>query len=110
MDHAWRPHCFPWPFWLVRRSQKPEECNCVLKIAVVRDIMTCEVDRTDPVSDAVEITIPVMTNTKDIAQGDALVVLWEAKLEAKKLPHAKSPDQWARVSKQMKTRRSQQHE
>ena len=77
----------------------------MLKTAIVRDIMTCEVDRTDPVSDAVDITIPVMTNTKDIAQGHALVVFWEAKSQAQKQTQAKTLDQWARVSKQMKTHR-----
>ena len=110
-DHAWKPNCFPWPFWLVRRSTKLEACNCAMQSAVVRDIMTCEIGRKDPDSDVVEITLPVMVNTKQIEKGDELVVFWEAREELKKKPAGtKEVDPWVTASRQMKSRRTEQGE
>ncbi len=109
-DHAWKPSCFPWPVWMVRRSPKLEECNCAMKDSVVRDITTCEVDRKDPDSDVVEITLPVMANTRHIGKGDELVVFWEAKQEREKLAVTRDADPWVMASRQMKSRRVEQGE
>ena len=109
-DHAWKPNCFPWPFWLVRRSSMDRRCNCVLQNAVVRDIMMSEMDRKDPDSDVVEITLPIMTNTKQIEEGDELVVHWEAKQDQKNKKEANALDKWAPIARKMKSQRIEQSE
>ena len=79
-DHAWKGTDFPWPFWLVRRSVNAEECNCTIAPYQARNVSTFGVPAGAGVSDpkclvdTVEVSVPMLCNTKALAVGDELVV------------------------------------
>ena len=80
-DHDWKQNSFPWPFWVVRRSDRAEECNCELTAVTVRSVATFAWDGQlgDPCVDSLDISVPVMVNFKPLGQGEELVVFWKSK-------------------------------
>ncbi|MCP4242724.1 MAG: hypothetical protein GY772_19380 [bacterium] len=82
--HAWKPCNFPWPFWAVRRSDDPAQCNCVLRGVTVNSVSTFGLGRAvdgegAPSGTAVspsELVIEMMTNDRDIEKDEELVVFW----------------------------------
>ena len=38
--HDWKPGNFPWPFWLVKRSEKKSEANCHIAQCLARTVST----------------------------------------------------------------------
>ena len=93
-DHAWKGSDFPWPFWLVRRSVTAEECNCAIVSCQTRHVSTFGVPADAGGSagnclvDIVEVSVPVLSNTKVLAVGDELVVHWKKAVKATQ--HAKT--------------------
>ena len=95
-DHAWKNGDFPWPFWLVRRSTIAEECNCAIAMCQTRHVSTVEVPAAVGISqgtclvDTVEVSIPVLSNTKALAVGDELVVHWKKTARSHHTPKTKT--------------------
>jgi hypothetical protein len=79
-DHDWKQNSFPWPFWVVRRSDRAEECNCELTAVTVRSVDTFAWDGQlgDPFVDSLDISVPLMVNFKPLGKGDELVVFWKS--------------------------------
>jgi hypothetical protein len=79
-DHDWKRNSFPWPFWVVRRSDRAEECNCELTAVTVRSVDTFAWDGQlgDPFVDSLDISVPWMVNFKPLGKGDELVVFWKS--------------------------------
>ena len=94
-DHEWRASDFPWPFWLVQRSGTEAECNCVNEPCTTRHVSTYQVSAVAEefpcLVDTVEVTVLVMTNTKDVPAGQELVVFWKGEVKVK--PHTR-PRTW----------------
>ena len=80
-DHDWKATSFPWPFWVVRRSDRKDECNCELKAVTVRSVATFAWDKQlgDPFVDTIDISVPLMVNSKPLGKGEELVVFWKSK-------------------------------
>ena len=80
-DHDWKQNSFPWPFWVVRRSDRAEECNCELTAVTVRSVATFAWDDQlgDLFVDSLDISVPLMVNFKPLGQGEELVVFWKSK-------------------------------
>ena len=82
-DHVWKNSDFPWPFWLVQRSNIAEECNCVISTCQTRHVSTFQASAVAESSEktckvhTVEVNIPVITNNKVLAKGDELIVYWK---------------------------------
>ncbi|MCP4243425.1 MAG: hypothetical protein GY772_22965 [bacterium] len=82
--HSWRPCNFPWPFWAVRRSQDPSQCNCVLRGVTVNVVAALGFGRPaggegPPGGAAVspsELVLEMLTNDRDLEKGEELVVFW----------------------------------
>jgi hypothetical protein len=79
-DHDWKQNSFPWPFWVVRRSDRYDECNCELKPVTVRAVHTFAWDKQlcDPFVDTIDVSVPLMVNFKPLGKGDELVVFWKS--------------------------------
>ena len=95
-DHEWRPSDFPWPFWLVQRAATEAQCNCALEPCTTRHVSTYQASAVAEAQascqvDTVEVTVPAMTNTKDIAAGQELIVFWKGEVKAKP---ASRPKTW----------------
>jgi hypothetical protein len=80
-DHNWKHNAFPGVFWLVRRSDKVDECNCELTAVIVRSVATfaCDGLLGDPFVDSLDICLPLMVNFKPLGKGEELVVFWKSK-------------------------------
>ena len=93
-DHEWRASDFPWPFWLVQRSGTEAECNCVNEPCTTRHVSTYQVSAVAEefpcLVDTVEVTVPVMTNTKEIRAGQELVVFWKGEVKVKATSRART--------------------
>ena len=81
----WKANHFPWPLWLVRRTENPNASNCKLVDFTSRVINTfaCSNPReqgapadSNAEVDALDTEFPVMVNSKAINSGDELVVFW----------------------------------
>jgi hypothetical protein len=79
-DHKWKQSSFPWPFWVVRRSDMYDECNCELKTVTVRAVHTFPWDKQlcKPFVDTIDVSVPLMVNFKPLDKGDELVVFWKS--------------------------------
>jgi hypothetical protein len=79
-DHDWKQSSFPWPFWVVRRSDRYDECNCELKTVTVRAVHTLAWDKQlcEPFVDTIDVSVPLMVNFKPLDKGDELVVFWKS--------------------------------
>ena len=95
-DHAWKASDFPWPLWLVKRSTTVDECNCQFEMCATRHVSTYQTsahaatDQSSCTVDTAEVTIPVLTNTKDISAGEELVVHWKKKEKSSSTPKTKT--------------------
>jgi hypothetical protein len=80
-DHDWKQNSFPWPFWVVRRSDRVDECNCELTAVTVRSVATFAGGGQlgGPFVDSLDISVPLMVNFKPLGKGDELVVFWKSK-------------------------------
>jgi hypothetical protein len=80
-DHDWKQNSFPWPFWVVRRSDRADECNCELTAVTVRSVATFAGGGQlgGPFVDSLDISVPLMVNFKPLGKGDELVVFWKSK-------------------------------
>jgi hypothetical protein len=80
-DHDWKQNNFPWPFWVVRRSDRVDECNCELTAVTVRSVATVAGGGQlgGPFVDSLDISVPLMVNFKLLGKGDELVVFWKSK-------------------------------
>ena len=62
-----------------------EECNCAIATYQTRHVSTIEIPAAVGVTqstclvDAVEVSLPVLTNTKALAAGDELIVHWRSR-------------------------------
>ena len=98
-DHAWKDTDFPWPFWLVRRSMIQDECNCTIVSYTTRQVSTFSAPSDEGGSkpkcliDTVEVSVPLLCNTKALAVGDELVVFWK-KAEVASPRATKPPKIW----------------
>jgi hypothetical protein len=79
-DHDWKQNSFPWPFWVVRRSDRYDECNCELTQVTVRAVHTFAWDKQlcEGLVDTIDVSVPLMVNFKPLDKGDELVVFWKS--------------------------------
>jgi hypothetical protein len=80
-DHDWKQNSFPWPFWVVRRSDRADECNCELTAVTVRSVATFAGGGQlgGPFVDSLDISVPMMVNFKPLGKGEELIVFWKSK-------------------------------
>jgi hypothetical protein len=79
-DHDWKQNSFPWPFWVVRRRDRYDECNCELKPVTVRAVHTFAWDKQlcEGLVDTIDVSVPLMVNFKPLGKGDELIVFWKS--------------------------------
>jgi hypothetical protein len=79
-SHDWKQNSFPWPFWVVRRSDRHDECNCELTPVTVRAVHTFAWDKQlcEGLVDTIDVSTPLMVNFKPVVKGDELVVFWKS--------------------------------
>ena len=76
-QHNWMPGHNPWPLWFVKRVLDTEQANCKFEEVLVRMVSTfAPAAPLEAFADNVDITIPMLVNTKAVAAGDELRVLW----------------------------------
>ena len=80
----------------MKRSTTVDECNCQFEMCATRHVSTYQTsadaatDQSSCTVDTAEVTIPVLTNTKDISAGEELVVCWLKKEKALSAPKQKT--------------------
>ena len=74
--HDWKPSNFPWPFWLVKRSEKKSEANCHIAQCLVRTVSAMTADFA--LTDAAEVSVPLVANFEPTEKKQELVVHWAA--------------------------------
>ena len=83
------------PFWVIRRSSTKEECSCALADIEVDVILTGGVGNshfhveTPRMVFNSQFKLPVITNTRDLTEGDELVLFAEAPVKASRQSGAK---------------------
>jgi len=79
-DHDWKQNSFPWTFWVVRRSDRYDECNCELTQVTVRAVHTFAWDKQlcEGLVDTIDVSVPLMVNFKPLGKGDELIVFWKS--------------------------------
>ena len=81
---------------MVKRVAIAEQSNCELALCTTRHVSTYDMsasaaaDQTALSVDTVEVTIPVLTNTKDISAGEELAIYWQKKEKASSAPKKKT--------------------
>ena len=105
-DHEWKSCHFPWPFWQVQRREADAGTNCHLMtvtmlVALTSTAGTPDDGWGDPLSDSINIDVPIIVNSKDVEKGDELVVYWPNPSKPKKEEQPKIKD-WADVARKAK--------
>ena len=76
-DHEWKASHFPWPFWQIQRREAVAGTNCHLEAVTMLVALTSTANGWgEPLVDAVNIDVPIITNTMDVEKGDELIVHW----------------------------------
>ena len=87
-QHAWVPGNNPWPLWHIKRVHVKEESNCVFLDVDVRNVSTFQpavaptvagAAKAEAFADNYDVVVPVLVNTKPLAEGEELQVFWTAR-------------------------------
>ena len=90
-QHSWKPVHLPWPLWYVKRVSDVNEANCVFEEMDSRSVSTFDQKgRGEPFAENCDVVVPVLVNTKALAAGDELRVLWVHKVLVTKGQKAQS--------------------
>ena len=80
-QHNWNQGHHPWPLWFMKRVHEIDQSNCMFVDVDVRSVSTFQQAASagaqeEPFADNCDVTIPVLVNSKALAQGDELRVYW----------------------------------
>ena len=85
--HNWTAGHNPWPLWYVQKAIDVSDSNCIFEEVDVRCVNTFAFKSSavagEPMADSIDLTIPVLVNTKALAENDELIVHWKPQISRK---------------------------
>ena len=92
-QHKWQPAHNPWPLWFIKRVSEVGASNCSIQEVDVRIVTTFDhsAGGKKAFADNCEVKLPLLVNTKALAQGEELQVHWPCNIVVKKKQTKKKP-------------------
>ena len=85
IQHKWQPAHNPWPLWFIKRVSEVGASNCSIQEVDVRIVTTFDhsAGGKEAFADNCDVMLPLLVNTKALAQGEELRVYWPAQMLVK---------------------------